>query len=138
MTSKATRHIELRRNLVHGWVQDKTIVVKHVAGKINPADIFTKEMRDGTHFCPLWDSFLSGLSNFLNNLLLHSYHARQRSQHPVAPSAAWVTIASGMSSHLSALAANTFCRTVTTMSHLSSAGRQLCPGLHGFIPTNFG
>jgi hypothetical protein len=42
--------IELRENLVREWVQDGTLKVLHVAGKINLADIFTKEMRDGTHF----------------------------------------------------------------------------------------
>jgi hypothetical protein len=123
MTSKAAYHIKLCKNLVQKWVQDKTVAVKHVAGKINPADIFTKEMHNGTHFCRLWDSFMSWLSNFLNTLLLHSHHAHQRSQHSVAPSTAWVTIASGTSSYLSSLAANTFCQTVTAMSHLSSAGR---------------
>jgi hypothetical protein len=138
MTSKAARHIELHKNSVCEWVQDKTIAVKHVAGKINLADIFTKEIRDGTQFCPLWDSFMSWPSNFLNTLLLHSHHAHQQSQHSVAPSAAWVTIASGTSSYLYALAANTFCRIVTAMSHLFSAGRQLLCSLHGFIPPNLG
>jgi hypothetical protein len=51
MTSKATQHIELCKNSVHKWVQDKTLQVKHISGKINPADIITKEMRDGMHFC---------------------------------------------------------------------------------------
>jgi hypothetical protein len=50
MTSKAARHIELRKNSIRKWVQDKTLDVLHVAGKLNPADIFTKEMHDGTHF----------------------------------------------------------------------------------------
>jgi hypothetical protein len=50
MTWKAARHIKLCKNSVREWVQDKTISVKHVAGKINPADIFTKEMRNGAHF----------------------------------------------------------------------------------------
>jgi hypothetical protein len=50
MTSKAARHIELRKNAVREWVQDKTLKVQHVSGKIHPADIFTKEMRDGMHF----------------------------------------------------------------------------------------
>jgi hypothetical protein len=134
MTSKAAHHIELCKNLVCKWVQDKTIAVTHVASGINPADIFTKEMRKGTHCCCLWDSFMSWLSDFLNTSLLHSHHAHQQSQHSVAPSAAWVTIASGRSSYLSALAANTFCWTVTAMSHLSSAGHQLLHGLYGFIP----
>ena len=42
MTSKAARHIELRENSVREWVQNKTIDIEHVSGKINPADIFTK------------------------------------------------------------------------------------------------
>jgi hypothetical protein len=50
MTSKAACHIELRENLICEWVQDKTLDVLHVAGKLNPADIITKEMHDGTHF----------------------------------------------------------------------------------------
>ncbi len=47
MTSKVACHIKLRENLVCEWVQDGTLKVFHVAGKTNPADIFTKEMRDG-------------------------------------------------------------------------------------------
>jgi hypothetical protein len=50
MTSKAACYNELRKNSVREWVQDKLIKVVHVAGKTNLADIFTKEMRDGTHF----------------------------------------------------------------------------------------
>jgi hypothetical protein len=109
MTSKAARHIELLENSACKWVQDKTIAVKHVAGKINPADIFTKEMRDGTHFRRLRNFFVSWLSDFLNTLLLESHHACQRSPHSVVPSAAWVTLASSTSSYLSALAAKIFC-----------------------------
>jgi hypothetical protein len=125
MMSKAARHIKLCKNSVCKWVQDKTIAVKHVAGKINPADIFTKEMCDGTHFCWLRNSFMSWLSDFLNTLLLESHHTHQRSPHSVVPSAAWVTLASIASSYLSALAANTFCWSATSVSHLCSAGRQL-------------
>ncbi len=70
MTSEAACHIELWENSVREWVQNKTINVKHVSGKINPSDIFTKEMRDGAHFRRLWDSFMSRLSNFINDSLL--------------------------------------------------------------------
>jgi hypothetical protein len=59
MTSKAACQIEIRENSVREWVQDKSLAVKHVAGNINPSDIFTKEMRDGTHFRRLRDSFMS-------------------------------------------------------------------------------
>jgi hypothetical protein len=125
MTSKAARHIELCKNPVRKWVQYKTITVKHVASKINPADIFTKEMRGGTHFRRLRDSFMSRLLDFLTALLMETHHARQRSPNLVSPSTAWVTLASGTSLCLSSLAANTFCWSATLVSHLCSAGQQL-------------
>ncbi len=50
LTLKSARHIELRENSVCEWVQDKTLQVEHMSEKINPADIFTKEMCDGVHF----------------------------------------------------------------------------------------
>jgi len=75
MASKAARNIELRENSVFEWVQDKTIAVKHIAGKINLADIFTKEMRNGTFFQHLRDSFMSRLSDFLQTSLLTVHHA---------------------------------------------------------------
>jgi len=50
MTSKKIWHIELQENLVREWVQDKDLNVLHVKGRVNPADIFTKEMKDGAHF----------------------------------------------------------------------------------------
>jgi hypothetical protein len=79
MTSKAVQHIELCENSVRKWVQDKTVCIKHVAGKVNPADIFTKEMWDGTHFCCLRDSFMSQLSGIKNISLLETHHMPQRS-----------------------------------------------------------
>ncbi len=129
------QHIALRKNSVRKWVQDKTISVKHVAGKINPADIFTKEMHDGVHFCCLWDSFMSWLSDFLNTSLLETHHARQQSKQLDALSMAWVALASSASSYFCALAINSFCQLVTAMSHLSNAGCQLLCGLYGFIPS---
>jgi hypothetical protein len=137
MTSKAACHIELRENSVREWVQDKTLLVKYIAEKTNPADIFTKEMCDGTHFRRLWDSFMSRLSDFLSDLILESHHVRQRSSNSVAPSAAWVSLTSSASSYLSALMANTFCWSASSVSHLCSAGRQLIRTLHGFVPPDW-
>jgi hypothetical protein len=74
MTSRAACHIELQENSVWEWVQNKTINVQHVSGKINPADIFTKEMREGAHFRCHWDSFISRLSDFVNDSLLAIHH----------------------------------------------------------------
>jgi hypothetical protein len=50
MTTKQIRHMEMRKNAVREWVQDAFLKVLHVSGRINPADIFTKEMHDGAHF----------------------------------------------------------------------------------------
>jgi hypothetical protein len=50
MTLKGNRNIELKENSVREWVEDGTITVTHVAGKCNPSNIFTKEMRDGANF----------------------------------------------------------------------------------------
>jgi hypothetical protein len=36
MTSKVARHIELRENPIWEWVQDKTLNIVHVVGKVNP------------------------------------------------------------------------------------------------------
>ena len=39
--------MELHENAVREWVQDDYLKGDHVAGKYNPSDIFTKEMKDG-------------------------------------------------------------------------------------------
>jgi hypothetical protein len=70
MTSKAARHIELLENSVREWVQNKSLAVKHVSGKINPSDTFKKEMHDATHFQRVLESFMSRLSDFLQDTLL--------------------------------------------------------------------
>jgi hypothetical protein len=92
MTSKVAHYIELRENSVCKWVQDKSLKVLHVAGKRNPADIFTKEMRDGTHFWWLHNSFMSHLSDFLSASVLAIHHAQQHSSTSVAPAAAQVSL----------------------------------------------
>jgi hypothetical protein len=73
--------MELRKNSVREWVENKTLNVLHVSGRINPADIFTKEMRDGAHFRRLQDSFMCRLSNFLQQSLLVIYHQSQSTSH---------------------------------------------------------
>jgi hypothetical protein len=45
LTSKAAHHIKPCKHSVCKWVQDNTLNVVHVAGKVNPANIFTKEMK---------------------------------------------------------------------------------------------
>jgi hypothetical protein len=50
MTTKQIRHMEMQENAVREWVHDAFLKVLHVSGRINPADIFTKEMCNGAHF----------------------------------------------------------------------------------------
>jgi hypothetical protein len=134
MTTKGNCQIELRENLVWEWVEDKTLSVKHVPNKVNPASIFTKEMKDRAHFWRLWDSFMSCLSNFNTFAVLAVHHVQQLSPTNVIPAVAWAAIESSSSSYFLALVSSSFYHAYTAMSHLSSAGQQLLQNIHGFIP----
>jgi len=136
MTSKAARHIELWENSICEWIQSKLLTVKHVSGKINPADIFTMEMRDGTYFWRLRVSFMSRLSDFVNDSLLMVHHGRQLAGSSI-PAAAHAVLAAGSLSYFSALASSSFCQSLPAISHLSSAGRQLIRSLYRFVPSGF-
>ncbi len=86
--------MELRENAVRKWVLDDILNVLHVKGRINPADIFTKELRDGAHYRRLRYSFMCRLSHFLHQLLLVVHHLHSKSRlapHLVVPSAASLT-----------------------------------------------
>ena len=50
LTSKGLRHIQIRENAVCEGVQNKFVTIKHIEGKKNPLDIFTKEDKEVTHF----------------------------------------------------------------------------------------
>ena len=45
--------------------QSKNVEVEHIPGIINPSDIFTKEMKDNTHFRNIRDSMMVSLQGFL-------------------------------------------------------------------------
>jgi len=135
MTSKAACHIELRENSVCEWIQSKLLLVKHVSGKLNPSDIFTKEMHDGMHFLQLRDSFMSRLSDFVNASLLAVHHVCQSALSSI-PAAAHAVLAAGPLSYFSALASSSLCRSLPAISHLSSAGQQLLRSLYGFVPSD--
>ena len=71
MTMKRTRHMENRETSLREWVQEGSLAVRHVRGRVNPADIFTKEMKDGAHFRRLRDSFMTRSSAFSRGLPTH-------------------------------------------------------------------
>ncbi len=135
MTSKAACHIELRKSSICcELVQDKTLNVVHAMGKINPANIITKEMKDGAHFCCLRELFMIFQSDFVNNSRLELHHSCQQSQ-PINPTAAFVGLVSGCSSYTAALASNSFCCTLSKVSHLCSLGRHLFWKHYGLVPS---
>jgi hypothetical protein len=80
MTSKKIWHMELQENLVCEWVKDGILNVLHIKGRVNPADIFTKEMRNGAHFWMLCDSFMCRLLDFLQQSLLVIHHSHPTPQ----------------------------------------------------------
>jgi hypothetical protein len=54
-TTKGLRHIQMRENRVRENVQTHFVSIQHVDGKHNLADVFTKEMKDTSHFVMLRD-----------------------------------------------------------------------------------
>jgi hypothetical protein len=54
-TTKGLRHIQMKENRVRENILSKFVCVCHIDGKINLADLFTKEMKDVTHFVELRD-----------------------------------------------------------------------------------
>jgi len=57
-TTKGLRHIQMRENHIRENIENHFISVQHVGGKVNLADLFTKEMKDTTHFVELRDLML--------------------------------------------------------------------------------
>ena len=80
INTKQICHMEMRENAVREWVQDSSLQILHVPVWINPADIFTKEMRDGAHFWRLQDSFMCPLSDFLQQSLLDVHLSHQQAE----------------------------------------------------------
>ena len=54
-TMKSIRHMQIRENLIRENVASKFIHIKHCEGKLNIADLFTKEDKDVSHFCTIRD-----------------------------------------------------------------------------------
>jgi hypothetical protein len=127
LTTKGNRHIEIRENATREWVADKTISVEHVSGRCNPSDIFTKEMRDGTNFRRLRDSFMSRASTFLKGIhnSLHSLSSQpiKHSQETVAQVAHYVPFPQpGL---IDILISNRSFQSPDALSCLSGAGRYI-------------
>ena len=120
LTTKGNRHIEHKENVTREWVADGSIAVSHVSTKCNPADIFTKEMRDGANFRQLWDSFMSRASDFLKGIFTSLRFPSQTLPEHVAQTVNYVS--PSRSGILDVLLLLPLSRTHITISCLSSAG----------------
>ena len=63
-TTTGMKHLNLRENACRESFQAGDIDIRHIAGKLNVADIFTKELKDSAHFCRLRDAFMMDKSTF--------------------------------------------------------------------------
>ena len=64
MTTKGLRYIQIRENAVREAVLSGFISLKHIDGKINVADLFTKEDRDTKHFTSIRDILVQKIPSF--------------------------------------------------------------------------
>ena len=58
------KHINLQDCAVRESVHLGELFIHHIAGNINCADIFTKEIKTASHFCLLRDSFMMDQRTF--------------------------------------------------------------------------
>ena len=49
------RYIQIRENAVREIIESKLFTLKHIEGKVNVADLFTKEDKDIAHFISIRD-----------------------------------------------------------------------------------
>jgi hypothetical protein len=54
-TTKGLRHIQMKENHVQENITNNFVLIHHVDGKVNLADLFPKEMKDTSHFVALRD-----------------------------------------------------------------------------------
>ena len=64
-TTKGLRHIQIRENAVRESCLNGFIEVKHISGKVNLSDMFTKEDKDVSHFITIRDHILVDQINIL-------------------------------------------------------------------------
>jgi hypothetical protein len=69
MATKGLRHIQIRDNAVCESVQNKFIMIAHIAGKLNLSDMFTKEEKNAAHFITIRDHVLTDSLIFRSQLM---------------------------------------------------------------------
>ena len=72
LTTNGLCHLQMRENIVRKFVLHQLISVLHIGGKINPADIFTKEDKDFFYFLTIQDQLLSPPPTYPSTILDNS------------------------------------------------------------------
>ena len=85
--------IDLRENFVRENVINGTVSVRHIPGKNNTSDMFTKEFRDSTHYMNCRDSFMQDLPSFLHKSHKLSPHVNNSNTNKSYKSALTDTVA---------------------------------------------
>jgi hypothetical protein len=57
-------HIQMRENHIRENVEHQIVTIQHIGGKLNLADLFTKEMKDTANFVELCDLMMRPCSKF--------------------------------------------------------------------------
>jgi hypothetical protein len=71
-STKGMRHYNVRENAVHEAINEyKEVTIQHIGGKVNPADLFTKEHKSDETFHNLRDSFMSRRSSGGAGTIVH-------------------------------------------------------------------
>ena len=55
LIQKAVRHLNIRNSAIRDSIKHNEISLSHIDGKLNPDDLFTKELRVSAHFFCLRD-----------------------------------------------------------------------------------
>ena len=75
-TTKGLRHIQMRENAIRESILNEFADVKHVEGKVNLADLFTKEDKDPAHFISIRNMIMgSELWEALRNSKMTARHS---------------------------------------------------------------
>jgi hypothetical protein len=69
MTTKGLRHKQIWENAIRENVKNSFIQVKHVEGKCNLSDLFTKEGKDTAHFIHIGDFIICNKGDFCASLV---------------------------------------------------------------------
>ena len=57
--TKKMRHVNIREVAVRNAIKHGELTLSHIPGELNPADLFTKEMKDKRHFLLLRAGLMS-------------------------------------------------------------------------------